>query len=91
MLIASHFVLNGTAMVDEYQLHPWVHSFSHHRSTQTMLRPISFPDILPSDILKDSLAEFSMTAGDFVEVYSNSAAQGQAKLCSIHSFPIDLE
>lgn len=32
---------------DEHALHPFIHSLSHHRSPASLLRPVSFPDVLP--------------------------------------------
>ncbi|RGB26189.1 S-adenosylmethionine-dependent methyltransferase [Rhizophagus diaphanus] len=67
MLLASHFILNRIERVHQHEIYPFIHSFSNIVSSDDQLKPIFIPDILPSSIPPDS--NFSMVAGDFVEVY----------------------
>ena len=57
------------------RLYPWVHQFCNLRSTSDQTRAVSFPDVNPADISTilrddDSFPQFSMAAGDFLEVYN---------------------
>ncbi|KAK0199327.1 N2227-like protein-domain-containing protein [Desarmillaria ectypa] len=69
MLLASFFILNRTDEIKKYTIYPYVHSFSNVCSRSTMLRAISIPDVLPSDLPPGS--DFSLVAGDFEEIYGN--------------------
>ncbi|CAG8602709.1 17165_t:CDS:10, partial [Dentiscutata erythropus] len=55
--------------IHQYEIYPFVHSFSNIVSSEDQLRPIYIPDVLPSSI--PSGVSFSMVAGDFVEVYGD--------------------
>lgn len=74
MLLASHYVLNKTARVDEHVVYPYVHSSSCWRTAEDMLRPVKVPDVRPSDL--PSHVDFSMVAGEFVEVYLKEQERG---------------
>ncbi|KNC99971.1 uncharacterized protein SPPG_05346 [Spizellomyces punctatus DAOM BR117] len=67
MLLASHFVLNQTQQLHQYEIFPWIHSFSNSTSTDVLLSSVRIPDVLPGDVPRT--ADFSMVAGDFCEVY----------------------
>ncbi|PWN49718.1 N2227-domain-containing protein [Violaceomyces palustris] len=69
MLLTSHFILNKTTRPNEHVIYPFIHSSSNWRSAGDMLRPIQIPDILPAGFIPPE-ADFSMVAGEFVEVYS---------------------
>ncbi|KAE8239079.1 hypothetical protein A4X13_0g8260 [Tilletia indica] len=86
MLVASHFVLNETRCENEHVLYPNVHSASNWRSARDMLQPVFVPDVLPSD-LPDGV-DFSMVAGEFVEVYGRPAERERWQ-CVATSFFID--
>ncbi|XP_003724080.3 carnosine N-methyltransferase [Strongylocentrotus purpuratus] len=72
MLIASHFVLNKSTETDMFTLYPWIHAFSNNKSSANQISPIHFPDINPMLLSPD--AQFSMVAGDFLEVYTDEAS-----------------
>ncbi|XP_071489172.1 carnosine N-methyltransferase-like [Diadema antillarum] len=72
MLIASHFVLNRSMELDMFTLYPWILYFSNNKCAANQIRPIQFPDINPS--LLSPKAQFSMVAGDFLEVYTEEAS-----------------
>ena len=71
MLLASDFVLNSTTAENEFTIYPYIHSFSNHLSDDIMLRQASFPDILPRNAIPKQV-DFSMVAGEFLEVYMQS-------------------
>ncbi|GJJ14703.1 hypothetical protein Clacol_008970 [Clathrus columnatus] len=56
-----------TENLNEHTIYPYIHSFSNTLSSLNMLRSVTIPDVLPSDIPKGS--DFSLVAGDFEEVY----------------------
>ena len=62
-----HFVFR-TPEVESFTLYPWITQFSNNKLMANQTRPIKFPDVNPS--LLPSSANFSMVAGDFLEVYS---------------------
>ncbi|KAI8999426.1 N2227-like protein-domain-containing protein [Gaertneriomyces semiglobifer] len=68
MLLGSHFILNRASQPNQYIIHPWVHSFTNHTSARSLLRPVTVPDTVASNI--PPTADFSMVAGDFTEVYA---------------------
>ncbi|XP_003472212.3 carnosine N-methyltransferase isoform X1 [Cavia porcellus] len=68
MLFSSNFVLNRCSEINKYKLYPWIHQFSNNRKSADQIRPISFPDVDPHSLPSGS--NFSMTAGDFQEIYS---------------------
>lgn len=78
MLVVSHFILNKTTHAGQHTVYPWVHSASNWRSAEDMLRGENVPDVDPNDLTKkyDASADairppdFSMVAGDFLQVYS---------------------
>ncbi|XP_076356687.1 carnosine N-methyltransferase-like isoform X1 [Tachypleus tridentatus] len=70
MLFASNFILNKCKGVNLYHIYPWVHQYHNHLSSEDQIRAASFPDSDPSDLPPNS--EFSMAAGNFVEIYTES-------------------
>ena len=54
--------------VEGYTLYPWVSQFCNNMKSEDQLRPAKFPDINPSCLHEN--AQFSMAAGDFLEVYT---------------------
>ncbi|XP_042278145.1 carnosine N-methyltransferase isoform X2 [Thunnus maccoyii] len=69
MLFSSNFVLNRCEKVNSLTLYPWIHQFSNNKKSLDQTRPIRFPDINPQSLPLDS--DFSMVAGDFLEVYTD--------------------
>ncbi|KAF3292866.1 hypothetical protein TWF132_005227 [Orbilia oligospora] len=63
-LIASNFILNHTSTAEEFQIHPFCHSFSHHRSHDYHLRPVLVPDVHPGTELNQEL-EFTTQPDTF--------------------------
>lgn len=54
---------------EEYKLYPFIHSFSNIKSDKNQLFPVLIPDVLPADLPPN--VDFSMVAGDFIEVYGS--------------------
>ncbi|PWN97760.1 N2227-domain-containing protein [Tilletiopsis washingtonensis] len=75
MLLASHWILNKSARRHEHTIYPYVHSSSNWRSAQDLLQGVRIPDVNPSDLPPH--VDFSMVAGEFVDVYSK-AQEGAA-------------
>jgi hypothetical protein len=53
--------------VNAYSISPWVHQFCNVVSHEHQTRVVGVPDVNPAESL--SLCNFSMAAGDFLEVY----------------------
>lgn len=76
MLFSSNFILNRISAPEEFSIYPFIHSFSNIRDTEQQLAPIKIPDVLPSSL--PPTADFSMVAGDFIEVYGdNDKSEGE--------------
>ncbi|CAG9859832.1 unnamed protein product [Phyllotreta striolata] len=67
MLIVSYFVLNLCKKVDEYEVYPWIHQYTNNLKAEDQMLGIRFPDVIP---IPTPGSGFSMTAGDFLEVYT---------------------
>lgn len=68
MLFASNFILNRCAEVEKYCVHPWVHSYVNNVTCEHQVAEARFPDVRPSGDRPNH--NFSMTAGDFLKVYT---------------------
>ncbi|XP_028658190.1 carnosine N-methyltransferase [Erpetoichthys calabaricus] len=68
MLFSSNFVLNRCSEVNSRTLYPWIHQFSNNKQSADQTRPVHFPDVNPQSLPPNS--DFSMVAGDFLEVYT---------------------
>jgi carnosine N-methyltransferase len=68
MLIASQFIINSSASIEQYEIHPFLHTLTNVVDSEDTLRAVKIPDVLPSSLPSNDL--MSMSAGDFVEVYS---------------------
>ncbi|KAH8112811.1 N2227-domain-containing protein [Phellopilus nigrolimitatus] len=69
MLLSSFFILNRTESLHQHTFYPHVHSLSNIPDRAALLRPVTIPDALPSDI--PGGVNFSLVAGDFEEVYGS--------------------
>lgn len=78
MILASHFILNRvsslmpTGTEPRIPIYPYIHSLSNHTSTRNILQPVYIPDEIPSAATIPETADFSMVAGDFVQVYGKA-------------------
>ncbi|KAL5962197.1 Carnosine N-methyltransferase [Taenia solium] len=68
MLLPAYFILNTCKKVGEYKLHPWATQFCNNMTRDNQTAAVTVPDVVPTDI--PAGVQFSMVAGDFVEVYS---------------------
>ncbi|KAI5986007.1 hypothetical protein EDC04DRAFT_2913552 [Pisolithus marmoratus] len=50
-----------------HTIYPYIHSFSNVLPRETLLKAVTIPDVLPSDLPPGS--NFSLVAGDFEEIY----------------------
>jgi carnosine N-methyltransferase len=66
--IAYRFLTSHSTNPDTSTIHPFIDSWSHHRSTADMLRPITFPNV-PIDASSVLLVE-----GDFTTVFRDETA-----------------
>lgn len=69
--------MDRTTEANSYHIHPFLHSFSNHLSTENLLRRISIPDICPSEVLSPGSGEFSLVAGDFEDIYGSTEEKGR--------------
>ena len=78
-LMASNYILNCTSSAGQHTVHPFINSFSNHRSRENHLRPIAIPDVHPPTLLAGAAEEnrLSMTAGDFVSAYNYVTSEGE--------------
>jgi len=57
-----------TTKKEEFTIHPFIHNLSNNFTESQLFKTVKIPDIYPADFLNSS-SDFSMTAGEFVEVY----------------------
>lgn len=79
MLFASNFVLNKCQGVDTFRVYPWTHQLVNNVASSDVTRPSTFPDLDPSSLPRH--AQFSMAAGDFLEVYTEEATWDCVATC----------
>ncbi|XP_061586828.1 carnosine N-methyltransferase [Cololabis saira] len=79
MLFSSNFVLNRCEKVNALSLYPWIHHFSNNKKSADQTRMIRFPDVNPQSLPLNS--DFSMVAGDFVEVYTDPESWSCVATC----------
>lgn len=71
MLMASNFILNNCLGAGGHELYPWVHQLDNILNSEDQFKKVRFPDCDPSDLYSlHGTSRFSMTAGDFTEVYT---------------------
>mmetsp|Transcript_70638 Transcript_70638/g.169278 ORF Transcript_70638/g.169278 Transcript_70638/m.169278 type:complete len:570 (-) Transcript_70638:149-1858(-) len=85
MLQGSKWVLNETTDVNTHTIYPFVLGMGHRRGAKDHLRAIKIPDVCPMQTLCPDGAmapgqEFSMVAGEFVEVYQQQKGEWDAVL-----------
>ncbi|RMX61106.1 carnosine N-methyltransferase-like [Pocillopora verrucosa] len=68
MLFASHFILNRASDTYHITIYPYIHQTCNNRTSADQIRAVLIPDVNPSDVPPD--LNFSMAAGDFLEVYT---------------------
>lgn len=80
MLIASNFILNKCQRINEYTIYPFVNSWCNNLSFENQRKAIKFPDL---DFSKytSNLSQFSMAAGDFLDIYKNKEEWNSVVTC----------
>lgn len=78
MLVFSNFFLNCVDSVEEYEIYPWVNSRSNLKQRNDQFVKYKIPDEIPSQHLTKFDGEFSMSAGDFIELYSQQEGRWDA-------------
>jgi len=74
MLLASNWVLNQTERKEQFEVYPFLHSFSNLKTEEQAFLKIKVPDVCPSEAMtSDKQYDFSMVAGEFVDVYSKQS------------------
>ncbi|WBW72812.1 methyltransferase, CARNMT1-like protein [Schizosaccharomyces osmophilus] len=76
MLLTSHYMLNCVSTINEFVIHPYIHSFSNHVTRDNQAAEVAIPDVVPSECLNHG-AFFSMAAGDFIEVYGDKSSENR--------------
>jgi len=69
MLIASHFILNKCSQINCHTIYPWILNFCNNMTNEDQLRAVQFPDVNTASLPPN--ARFSMSAGDFLQVYDD--------------------
>ena len=77
-LMASNWILNHTVREQQYYLYPFAFEFSNIKSRDDQFMAVKIPDVHPGsgleklspDSTTDLIGTMSMTAGDFVVLYS---------------------
>lgn len=86
MLIASNYVLNKCKQKNSCTIYPWIHQYTNNLTIEDQTRAVAFPDIDTSEMPNN--ANFSMVAGDFLEVYAEESFYGTQD-CVVTCFFID--
>ena len=69
MLLTSDYMLNKIDSPLQFTINPFIHDFSNVLKIDDVFKDIRIPDIVPGEVLSPE-SDFSMVAGEFVEVYS---------------------
>jgi len=74
MLLGSNYILNRCDHERQFSLFPFVHQTSNVNQDDDQLREVFVPDMVPINQLRGE-NEFSICAGDFLEVYADQVGQ----------------
>jgi SAM-dependent methyltransferase len=74
-LLASSYILNCCQRAGQHTIHPWIHTFSNHKSRANHLRGYAVPDVhCAAELTKVEQAQrvgtMSMSAADFLCLYA---------------------
>ncbi|KAK4127443.1 N2227-domain-containing protein [Parathielavia appendiculata] len=74
-LLASSYILNCCQRAGQHTIHPWIHTFSNHKSRANHLRGYAVPDIHCATELTQAeqtrpIGAMSMSAADFLCLYA---------------------
>ena len=68
MLLASNYILNQVDGKEIFEIYPFVLNFCNLFEEKDPFEPYKIPDVNPFDLIKPD-SDFSMVAGEFVEIY----------------------
>lgn len=81
MLQGSKWVLNGTSGTKTHTIYPFIFNLENRRTSTAQLRAVKVPDVCPAEVLCPGRpADFSMCAGEFVDVYKDQINEWDAML-----------
>lgn len=73
-LLASSYILNFCERAEQHTVHPWIHTFSNHKTRSNHLRGYKVPDVHCATEMSRAGAEvgnMAMTAADFLCYYQS--------------------
>ena len=70
MLLCSNYILNMSNTEEQFELFPFIHSFSNNFTYDQPFKSIKIPDLCPVKALSVD-SDFSMVAGEFMQVYAS--------------------
>ena len=77
MLLMSAFLLNGTAVENQWTIFPWMINSSNVWRLADQVRPCNFPDHFPGDLAgRPESGMLSMVAGEFCECFGGEGERG---------------
>lgn len=93
MLLASNYLLNSGLRPRGATIYPFVDQPSNCRASQDRVRAVRIPDVSPNALLGDMPSDFSMAAGEFLEVYRHQECEWDALLSCffLDTAPVALE
>lgn len=74
MLVSSNFILNMIENAEEFEIQPFIHTFSNTFEENDPFEVYKIPDVNPADLIKPG-HDFSMVAGEFVDVYKKQTEE----------------
>ncbi|CAE8594313.1 unnamed protein product [Polarella glacialis] len=85
MLQGSKWVLNETSKAKSHIIYPYLLNLENRKTARDQVRGVKIPDICPGEVLcppgvQTSPQDFSMCAGEFVEVYHEQKNEWDAVL-----------
>lgn len=80
MLFASNYILNVCTAAESVTIYPWIHNSCNIMSNNDQLREVRIPDVLPQ-LSPLSGVEFSMAAGDFLDIYTEPERWDCVAMC----------
>lgn len=93
MLLTSNYLLNSGLSACGAAIYPYVDQPSNCRTAMDRVRAVRIPDVSPSDLLGTTPLDFSMAAGEFLEVYRQQENEWDALLSCffLDTAPVALE
>lgn len=77
MLLVSNVILNETPHKEMYEVLPYIHNFSNNLTADQPFKKFKIPDVEPTKMIP-KWVEFSMAAGEFINVYKDEVEQWDA-------------